>query len=463
MAMLASTRLVKSSTNVAADWDEDTENGAESHGEHMWRSQSFMCANMSKNTWRTEDSHGKMSAWAFVVNMLVDLCPGGVLPLAYGLNWVGYAPAVLFLIGLCALSIYSMWMIAQTAEITGQKTWKGQWERAISSETAWIPVTVLALFCFGCNLLYSVFFADLFAAALPPLGIPMSRDQCLGFFTVFALLPLCLKNDLSALSATSTLSIIMIVFTAFVTCLRAVDGTYVAGGVHHANLQEKPSFPRRHMYDLSGDSLVLMNFISMAFLAHYNGNKYYRELEGHSPKRFAQCTSVAMGCTGMFYGIMMFAGYWTFGKSAGGVILDNYAPEDILANMARVGIAFSMIGSFPIMFSGLREAVIDLIVIFFPSMEDDLAVCWSLNALNITLLTAVTVCAAIFTNVVEIVGLVGAVCGSILIYMLPSLLYVRSLEKFLLKEEHALEIACVKSIAVFGLLIMASGLYFSLN
>jgi len=428
------------------------------------RSQSFMTEKgMNQSKWCAKDSYGQMSPASFVVNMLADLCPGGVMPLAYGMNWAGYAPAAVFLLVLTPISIYTMWVIAQTAEITGTKTWKEQWEKVVSPKTAWIPVTVLVLFCYGCNLLYSSFFSDLFAAALPPLGIPLSRDQCLVVFTLFPLLPLCLKKDLYALTFSSSLSMIMILFTAFVTVLRAVDGTYVSGGAHYASLLEKPLFPRSHMYSMSTDSLVLMNFISMAFVSHYNGNKYYRELEGHTPKRFAQCTSVAMGITGVFYGIMMFAGYYTFGMTTQGVILDNYAPEDMLANMARVGIAFSMLASFPIMFSGLREAVIDLILIVRPSLAEDVSLCWSQNALNVCLLTTVTVSAAIFTNVVEVVGFIGAICGSVLIYIMPPLLYAKAIEKFLLKEDHALEIACLKTLACFGVVMMVSGLTWCLS
>lgn len=444
--------------NDSDDSLENCENGWMQCG----RSNSFMCANLSKGTWRAEDSHGKMGAAAFIVNMLADLCPGGVLPLAYGLNWAGYVPAAFFLVVLCALSIYTMWVIAKTAEITGQKTWKGQWEKAISYDTAWIPVTTLVLFCFGSNVLYSIFFADLFAAALPPLGIPLSRDQCLVVFTVFPLLPLCLQNDLSGLTVTSSLSVLMIIFTTFVSCLRALDGTYDTGGIHYASLLEKPSHPEQHMWNFSGETLVLMNFISMAFLSHYNANKYYRELKGHTPKRFAQCTSVAMGLTGIFYGVMMFAGYYTFGSTAQGVILDNYAPEDVLANVARVGIAFAMLASFPIMFSGLREAVISFIVLVCPSLEENLSHCWSLNVLNLALLIAVTITAVLEKDVSEVVGVIGAICGSTLIFVMPSLLYANAIEKFLLKEEHALEVACLKTLACFGLVIMAGGLYFSL-
>jgi len=169
-----------------------------------------------------------------------------------------------------------------------------------------------------------------------------------------------------------------------------------------------------------------------------------------------------MGITGMFYGVMMFAGYYTFGMSAQGVILDNYAPSDMLANIARVGIAISMLASFPIMFSGLREAAIDLILLVRPQLEEDFAFVWSLNALNVLLLMSVTICAMFVTNVGEVVGVVGAICGSVLIYIMPSVLYAKSIEKFLLKEEHAVEIACARSLVCFGLLIMASGLYFSL-
>merc|ERR1719161_1762705 len=99
-----------------------------------------------------------MSPVAFVVNMFADLCPPGLLPIAYGLRGTGYAPAVI-LLGLCySICVFTMWCVARTSEITGEHTYRGQWEKVYGPSTAWVPVTVVILVCFGCNLSYSCFF-----------------------------------------------------------------------------------------------------------------------------------------------------------------------------------------------------------------------------------------------------------------------------------------------------------------
>merc|ERR1719217_1381825 len=117
-------------------------------------------------------------------------------------------------------------------------------------------------------------------------------------------------------------------------------------------------------------SLVLVNFLAMAFLSHYNGCKYYRELEHHTPARLAKCTAMGMGFTSAFYVVTAVAAYETFGTTAHSVILENYAKDDGLANGARVGMGFSIIASFPLMFSGLREAVLELMVMALPQCDE---------------------------------------------------------------------------------------------
>ena len=53
----------------------------------------------------------------------------------------------------------------------------------------------------------------------------------------------------------------------------------------------------------------------------------------------------------------MVGGFWTFGSAAQGLILNNYATGDPLALLARVGIGVSMVFSYPLVFTGLRDGV----------------------------------------------------------------------------------------------------------
>lgn len=409
--------------------------------------------------WRPEDSVNSMSAAAFVVNMFADLCPPGLLPLAAGLRGTGLLPALLLLLVLGSACVYTMWTVGRTCEITGCQTFRGQWAVTLGEQTAWVPVAVVVLVCFGCNLSYSCFFADIFASVMPSFGLSWaSRDFCLIIFTLCPLLPLCMLKDLSALAYSSFVALVVVIYTTGVMCLRAIDGSYARHGQYFEGLEHPPDVPTSHMLDFGLSSLLLVNFLAMGYLSHYNGCKYYRELRGHTPFKLWQCTSLGMGITSIFYAVSAVAAFETFGTNACGVILENYAKNDNLINIARVGMGLSIIASFPLMFSGLREAVIELMIMMQPQWTEPLGSLWIQNVLSACLLLAVTHCAWMFTDAQLVVGIVGAVCGSAVIYMIPCVLYAEALGKVLNKEHHLLEIAIARSVAMIGMMLGVIGL-----
>ena len=71
----------------------------------------------------------------------------------------------------------------------------------IGEKTAWMASALVALLCAGCCVFYSAFIGDLFTAVAQTIfpNLELSRPFCLGFLTLFLLLPLCLMSDLSAL------------------------------------------------------------------------------------------------------------------------------------------------------------------------------------------------------------------------------------------------------------------------
>merc|ERR1711972_1134504 len=155
-----------------------------------------------------------MSPVAFVVNMFADLCPPGVLPLAFGLKDTGYIPGLILLVCFYFCCVYTMWAVAKTADITGAKDFQGQWDKTIGTSTSWVPVFVVVLVCLGCLLCYSCMFADIFAGVMPALGFDMSRSLCLLGFTLFPTLPLCLLKNLSALAPSSSFAVLAVLYTA---------------------------------------------------------------------------------------------------------------------------------------------------------------------------------------------------------------------------------------------------------
>merc|ERR1719387_1157577 len=139
---------------------------------------------------------------------------------------------------------------------------------------------------------------------------------------------------------------IAVFYTVIVMCIRFADGSYAPGGRFFASLSPQPDLPDGgHMWNFGPQSLVLVNFIAMGFLLHYNGCKYYRELERPTATRFVHLTGGSMSIVTSVYLVVMLVGYRTFGRSCSGVILENYAADDGLALVASFAMGLSIIAS----------------------------------------------------------------------------------------------------------------------
>merc|ERR1719424_225327 len=126
-------------------------------------------------------------------------------------------------------------------------------------------------------------------------------------------------------------------YTLAVMCVRAADGTYRPGGQYYADLdaQSLPNVPANDWFEFGFAAFVLVDTLSMGFMAHYNGCKYYRELQDHSPNKLRRVVTVAMGLAACIFAVSMVAGFVTFGTKAGSVILDSYSDNDWPISIAR--------------------------------------------------------------------------------------------------------------------------------
>ncbi|CAE7889342.1 unnamed protein product, partial [Symbiodinium necroappetens] len=83
------------------------------------------------STWTIEQDEDTMTGASLVVNLLADVSPAGVLPLAYGMSGTGYIPAVVLLMLFACGAGYSMYLISRTIEISGVKSYDRIWERCV--------------------------------------------------------------------------------------------------------------------------------------------------------------------------------------------------------------------------------------------------------------------------------------------------------------------------------------------
>ena len=84
--------------------------------------------------------------------------------------------------------------------------------------------------------------------------------------------------------------------------LRLFDGSYTEGGVYIGSLAAhlRPSFDAIPApWSVSVKSLVLTSSLSTAFIAHYNGPKFFENLRDRSSARFSTVTRLSFGVAAM--------------------------------------------------------------------------------------------------------------------------------------------------------------------
>jgi hypothetical protein len=259
-------------------------------------------------------------------------------------------------------------------------------------------------------------------------------------------------RDLSVLAPTSFGALLAVIYTLTIMVIRSVDGTYAPGGIYHTGAAELGE----HMLLFGPQSLGLVNSLAVSYLCHYNGCKYYREYIGHRPDRFGKKIALSFGMVTGLFGVAMIFGFLTHTYGSDSVILNNYHSDDLLANIARLAMGLANALSFPLMFSGLREQAIELICFFAPSKAESTHYTRFQNILSTFFVFFIVVLAVLITDASIVVGLVGSLCGSATIYVVPCLLFDRCLvgsDHLVTKRERCL----VRFIGLTGVVLMFAG------
>lgn len=248
----------------------------------------------------------KMSLSTLIINIVADLCPHGMLPLAYGIAQggpTGLVPAISLVAIFGFMSAYTMTLFAKMAEETKSNSISELWAKLLSEKTRWMADVAVFSLCFGCCVFYSAFVGDIFGAlsqAAGVTGLLSKRSTVLAAISAICLLPLCLLEDISSLQFSSVLGVAGIMFTVFFHIIRVSDGTYTPKSGLFAKLlsskmQPKWPSPKFTLYSVNKGTLILVNMLCVAFLAHYNAINYYKELDGATEQRYKVAITAGFG------------------------------------------------------------------------------------------------------------------------------------------------------------------------
>ncbi|KAL7481732.1 hypothetical protein ACHAW6_007404 [Cyclotella cf. meneghiniana] len=352
-----------------------------------------------------------------IFNLVKSIVGAGVLSLPAGIAAFGNAPSALIpatilttLIG--GISAYTFMLIARVCKMTGATSYADAWDKTRGTKTSWIIAFSSALDCFAGNLSYSMILADSIRDLLSTFSIATTRTKSLIGVTTLILLPLCLVKNLATLAPFSLLGIMGMAYTSFAIGIRYFGGAYAAGGRFLPDIAKsmQPSFGSIGASGVvSANSLILICMLSTAYIAHFNAPRFFRELKDSTIPRFGKVTGISFGISTAIYAAVSAMAFLTFGANCDGLILNNYSTKDLLISASRFAVAISLIFS---------DGTLDLLKV--PEEKRSASL---LNQTTFALLGMITALAWKLTDLSFVSSISGAVFGTALIFVYPSLMF----------------------------------------
>eukprot|EP00611_Tribonema_gayanum_P022046 TRINITY_DN4360_c0_g1_i1.p2 TRINITY_DN4360_c0_g1~~TRINITY_DN4360_c0_g1_i1.p2 ORF type:complete len:347 (-),score=146.33 TRINITY_DN4360_c0_g1_i1:495-1535(-) len=330
---------------------------------------------------------------------------------------------------------------------------------------------------FGCCIFYSAFIGDLFSSLAQASDIVPAflkpRWAVLCALGVFPLLPLCLLKNLSALQYTSMGGLASVLYSVGMVVKRSLDGTYAAGGEFYEGIDLKYRSPQADpwasvgLWHVGPGTVTLMNMACVAFMAHYNGVKYYEELEHRTVRRYTKAIGGGVAASMCVFVAMMLFGFRTFGTAAQPLLLNNYhRSADPLVGVARFATGCAIVCGYPIMFSALKtsstNAVHEILNKFGATRalgkrfltDANLRTAWAVGLLAVIIAIA---CDKSEEDVADVVGLIGALLGSGANFIIPAVLNLQLFRRLGRKGGAFSETGLNRLLVVAGFVFMYIG------
>lgn len=198
---------------------------------------------------------------------------------------------------------------------------------------------------FGALIIYSRVIAD----SIPPVisnfmgGGGLWTNKMTWFVISGALFfPLTCVKSMEELKWTSLLGFVTILYVVILVIVRFF--TYGSAG-------RAPS-SEVHYATVSSDVLRTMSAYGVAWGYHYNVPYFYKELRDGTPKTFMRSVMIAFPIILGSYAVTGIMGYVMFGNAItlhGGDVINNFADDDVAANVGRLGLFFHFACVFPVL------------------------------------------------------------------------------------------------------------------
>ncbi|PGH36343.1 solute carrier family 38 (sodium-coupled neutral amino acid transporter), member 11 [[Emmonsia] crescens] len=348
------------------------------------------------------------------MNMANSIIGAGIIGQPYAFRQAGLLMGIILLCGLTVTVDWTIRLIVINSKLSGADSFQTTVEFCFG-RPGLIAISIAQwAFAFGGMVAFCIIVGDtiphVFASVFPSLkDMPFlwlltDRRAVIVLFVLGVSYPLSLYRDIAKLAKASTLalvSMVVIVVTVIIEGIRAPD-------------------------DLRGDPLHIIfsqgnGFIQAVGVISFDHNSLliYGSLKKPTMDRFALVTHYSTGISMVMCLIMAFAGFFTFGEKTKGNVLNNFPPDNVMVNIARLCFGLNMLATLPLEAFVCRSV---MTTFFFPDEPYNLA----RHLIFTSALVVSSVALSLLTcDLGAVFELIGATSACALAYILPPLCYVK--------------------------------------
>ncbi|KAM8753559.1 sodium-coupled neutral amino acid transporter 5 isoform 1-T2 [Rhynchonycteris naso] len=381
------------------------------------------------------DFEGKTSFQMSVFNLSNAIMGSGILGLAYAMAHTGVLFFLFLLLCIAFLSSYSIHLLLTCADVVGIRAYEQLGQRALGPVGKIVVAEVICLHNIGAMSSYLFIIKSELPLVIgtflniDPEGNRFLKGEFLIIIvSVLIILPLALMRHLGYLGYTSGLSLTCMVFFLISVIYKKFQlGCTVGLNVTAEERQSPLAFSiqgfnrscEAQMFTVDSQMFYTLPIMAFAFVCHPEVLPIYTELRRPSKRRMQAVANVSIGAMFCMYGLTATFGYLTFYSSVEAEMLHMYRREDKLILCVRLAVLLAVTLTVPVVLFPIRRALQQLL---FPSK----AFSWLWHVtIALILLVLVNVLVIYVPTIRDIFGVIGSTSAPSLIFILPSIFYLR--------------------------------------
>lgn len=370
---------------------------------------------------------GTTSLGMSVFNLSNAIMGSGILGLAFALANTGILLFLILLTSVTLLSIYSINLLLICSKETGCMVYEKLGEQVFGTTGKLVIFGATSLQNTGAMLSYLFIVKNELPSAIKFL---MGEEEefsawyvdgrvLVVMVTFGIILPLCLLKNLGYLGYTSGFSLSCMVFFLIVViykkfqipCMSIEQNSTISANVTDMCTPKYVTFNSKTVYALPT--------IAFAFVCHPSVLPIYSELKDRSQKKMQMVSNISFFAMFVMYFLTAIFGYLTFYEKVQSDLLHKYQNRnDILILTVRLAVIVAVILTVPVLFFTVRSSLFEL------AKKTKFHLCRHV-LVTIVLLVIINLLVIFIPSMKDIFGVVGVTSANMLIFILPSSLYLR--------------------------------------